>query len=102
MLRTLGVQHDLSAGLVIGGKDRHEEAQRIRGMNVLVATPGRLLQHLDKSHVYFGDVRHVVIDEVDTMFEAGFGDELERILSITTRDLAADPRQAEAAAQASR
>ena len=52
--------------------------------------------------MYFGDVRHVVIDEVDTMFEAGFGDELERILSITTRDLAADPRQAEAAAQASR
>ena len=35
-------------------------------------------QHLDKNHVYFGDVRHVVIDEVDTMFEAGFGDELER------------------------
>ena len=67
-----------------------------------MATPGRLLQHLDKAHVYFGDVRHVVIDEVDTMFEAGFGDELERILSITTRDLAADPRQAEAAAQASR
>ena len=36
-------------GLVIGGKDRHEEAQRIRGMNVLVATPGRLLQHLDET-----------------------------------------------------
>ena len=50
-------------------------------VDLLVATPGRLLQHLDRSTVYFGDVRHVVIDEVDTMFESGFGEELERILT---------------------
>ena len=70
--------------------------------DLLVATPGRLVKLMDLGGLYLGDVRHVVMDEVDTMFEAGFGDELERILSITTRDLAADPRQAEAAAQASR
>jgi len=61
-------------------------------VDLLVATPGRLLQLLDRKMVYLGDVRHVIIDEVDTMFEAGFGDELERILSITSRDLSADPR----------
>ena len=47
--RTLGHQHDISAGLVIGGKDKEEEAHRISRMNVLVCTPGRLLQHLDET-----------------------------------------------------
>ena len=41
--------HTLSAGLVIGGKDKAEEAARICGMNLLICTPGRLLQHLDET-----------------------------------------------------
>lgn len=49
VLRTLGQKHDLSAGLVIGGKDQQEEAARIAPMNILVATPGRLLHHIDQT-----------------------------------------------------
>ena len=49
-----------------------------------------LLQHLDRGAGYLGDVRHVVVDEVDTMFAAGFGAELARVLAITPRALAAD------------
>ncbi len=69
-------------------------------VDLVVATPGRLLQLMDRAHVYLGDVRHVVIDEVDTMLSSGFGDELDRILAVTTRDLAADARAAAAAAAA--
>ena len=43
VLRSFGGMHDLSAGLVIGGKDLKFEQERIRGMNILVCTPGRLL-----------------------------------------------------------
>ena len=39
-------------------------------VDVLVATPGRLLQLVDKGSLFLGDVRHVIVDEVDTMFEA--------------------------------
>ena len=82
VLRTLGVQHDLSAGLVIGGKDRHEEAQRIRGMNVLVATPGRLLQHLDETVGFEAtNLQLLVLDEADRILDLGFEATLTAILS---------------------
>jgi hypothetical protein len=47
--RQVGCTHSFSAGLVIGGKDVDEEKSRICGMNILVCTPGRLLQHLDET-----------------------------------------------------
>ena len=49
VLRKVGSGHGISAGLVIGGKSVQEESKRIGKMNVLVATPGRLLQHLDQA-----------------------------------------------------
>jgi ATP-dependent RNA helicase DDX10/DBP4 len=49
VLRVVGCKHSFSAGLVIGGKDMVSEAQRITGMNVLVCTPRRILQHLDET-----------------------------------------------------
>jgi ATP-dependent RNA helicase DDX10/DBP4 len=41
--------HELSAGLLIGGKDVKEEQSTVSSMNILVATPGRLLQHMDET-----------------------------------------------------
>ena len=43
VLRSFGGMHDLSAGLLIGGKNVKFEQERIRGMNILICTPGRLL-----------------------------------------------------------
>ena len=45
-LRKVGGRHEMSAGLLIGGKNVQEEAVRVAGINILVATPGRLLQQL--------------------------------------------------------
>lgn len=48
-LRDIGKYHSFSAGLVIGGKPLKEERDRLGRMNILIATPGRLLQHLDST-----------------------------------------------------
>lgn len=51
-LRKVGSQHNISAGLVIGGKDLASEKSRICSMNILVCTPGRLLQHMDQTPLF--------------------------------------------------
>ena len=101
--RTLCRPLRVSVAAVHGGvPDGSQRRMLEQPVDVLVATPGRLLQHLERGHVFLGDVRHVVIDEVDTMFDAGFGAELEKLLQITTRDLSEDPRAAAAAADGAR
>jgi ATP-dependent RNA helicase DDX10/DBP4 len=49
VLRAIGGYHAFSAGLVIGGKNVKDESDRLARMNILVATPGRLLQHMDQT-----------------------------------------------------
>jgi ATP-dependent RNA helicase DDX10/DBP4 len=49
VLRKIGGHHQFSAGLVIGGKNLKDEQERLSRMNILVATPGRLLQHMDQT-----------------------------------------------------
>jgi ATP-dependent RNA helicase DDX10/DBP4 len=49
VLRSIGPFHSFSAGLVIGGKNLKDESERLARMNILVATPGRLLQHMDQT-----------------------------------------------------
>jgi ATP-dependent RNA helicase DDX10/DBP4 len=50
VMRICGKGHDFSAGLVIGGKDFQSEQELVNEMNILVATPGRLLQHMDETY----------------------------------------------------
>ena len=45
----MGCKHDFSAGLIIGGKSVEEERRRIQTTNIVIATPGRLLQHMDQT-----------------------------------------------------
>ena len=49
VLRSIGGYHSFSAGIVIGGKNLKDERDRLSRMNILVATPGRLLQHMDQT-----------------------------------------------------
>ena len=83
----------LSVQVVHGGVPDGPQRKKLeRPVDLLVATPGRLLKLMEGGALFLGDVRHVVLDEVDTMFEAGFGPELDAILKVTTRDLSADAR----------
>jgi len=67
--------------VVTGGTDPHQERRRLkRAPTVLVATPGRLLDHVRGGAVDLSKVQHAVLDEADQMLDLGFRDELDAIL----------------------
>ncbi|KAI3431312.1 hypothetical protein D9Q98_004370 [Chlorella vulgaris] len=67
---------------VNGGSDMGGQREALeRALDVLVGTPQRVMQHAEKSHLYYGDVEVVVLDEADTMFDRGFGPEVKAILA---------------------
>ncbi|KAF5137069.1 ATP-dependent RNA helicase DBP4 [Metarhizium anisopliae] len=73
VLRKIGRYHVLSAGLVIGGKNLKEEAERLARMNILVCTPGRMLQHLDQTAGFdANNLQILVLDEADRIMDMGF------------------------------
>lgn len=73
VLRKIGRKHVFSAGLVIGGKSLKEEAERLPRMNILVCTPGRMLQHLDQTVGFNADnLQMLVLDEADRIMDMGF------------------------------
>ncbi|WFC99372.1 RNA helicase [Malassezia yamatoensis] len=81
VLRQIGGRHTFSAGLVIGGKDLKHEQDRLRKMNILVATPGRLLQHLDQTVGFdCSNLQILVLDEADRILDMGFANTLNAVL----------------------
>ncbi|KAI5919808.1 P-loop containing nucleoside triphosphate hydrolase protein [Camillea tinctor] len=73
VLRKIGRRSPYSAGLVIGGKSLQDEAQRLHRMNILVCTPGRILQHLDQtSGLQTDNLQILVLDEADRIMDMGF------------------------------
>ncbi len=72
---------------VTGGSDAREEARKLkRGTEILVATPGRLIDHLDRKNVDLSGVKVAVLDEADEMLDLGFRDDLERILKSAPKE----------------
>ncbi|XP_055128992.1 probable ATP-dependent RNA helicase DDX10 [Symphalangus syndactylus] len=81
VLRKVGKNHDFSAGLIIGGKDLKHEAERINNINILVCTPGRLLQHMDETVSFHAtDLQMLVLDEADRILDMGFADTMNAII----------------------
>lgn len=72
----------LVAGTVTGGAVKNHEKARLRkGLNILVATPGRLVDHLDNTEVLdVGNVRWLVLDEGDRLMELGFEEDIKSIV----------------------
>lgn len=66
--------------LHLGGTHAQQAAALASPLDILVATPQKLLQHAEKGNVFYGDVQYVVLDEADTMFDRGFGPEVESVL----------------------
>ncbi|EPS70480.1 hypothetical protein M569_04273, partial [Genlisea aurea] len=76
--------HSQTLGLVIGGSARRGEAERIaKGVNLLVATPGRLLDHLQNTKGFlYKNLQCLMIDEADRILEANFEEEMKQIIKI--------------------
>jgi superfamily II DNA/RNA helicase len=81
-----GKYHKLSKCLLIGGESMAEQIKVLeRGVDVLIATPGRLLDMFDRGRLLLNDVRILVIDEADRMLDMGFIPDVERIIQLVSR-----------------
>lgn len=80
--KKFSVYHKMSMALLIGGVSFSEQdAALSKGVDVLIATPGRLLDHFERGKVLLQDVKILVIDEADRMLDMGFIPDVERIVS---------------------
>ncbi|XP_064617885.1 probable ATP-dependent RNA helicase DDX10 [Liolophura sinensis] len=81
VLRKIGKKHDFSAGLVIGGKHLREESERISRTNIVVCTPGRLLQHMDETVGFTAhSLKILVLDEADRILDLGFAQTMNAVV----------------------
>ncbi|KAF5102099.1 hypothetical protein D0Z00_000559 [Geotrichum galactomycetum] len=81
VLRKIGRPHGFSAGLVMGGKDVKTEAERLGKLNILIGTPGRILQHMDQTAEFdASNLQVLVLDEADRILDMGFKKELDAIV----------------------
>ena len=77
-----GKYNKLSMALLIGGVSFDDQERALeKGVDVLIATPGRLLDHFERGKVLLNDVKVLVIDEADRMLDMGFIPDVERIVS---------------------
>ena len=75
-----GANHKLNVALIIGGVSfDNQDSKLTRGVDVLIATPGRLLDHSERGRLLLSGVELLVIDEADRMLDMGFIPDIERI-----------------------
>jgi superfamily II DNA/RNA helicase len=78
-----GKNHKLSMALLIGGVSFVEQNEKLdRGVDVLIATPGRLLDQFERGRILLADIKVLVVDEADRMLDMGFIPDVERIIKL--------------------
>ena len=78
-----GAQHKLSMALLIGGESFVDQERKLdRGVDVLIATPGRMIDLYERGKILMSDVKILVIDEADRMLDMGFIPDVERIVGL--------------------
>src|ERR1700758_4944636 len=79
---TYGKYNKLNMALLIGGVNFADQERALeKGADVLIATPGRLLDHFERGGILLNDVKILVIDEADRMLDMGFIPDVERIVA---------------------
>ncbi len=73
----------VTSAVVYGGGDKHDWTQQKKalteGADIVVATPGKLLAHMNMGYVKFKGIKHFILDEADRMLDMGFMDDIKRI-----------------------
>ncbi len=88
-IKKLAVGRDVVVCGTFGGEPIERQIRVIqRGVDIIVGTPGRVLDHIQRRTLFLGDIVHVVLDEADRMLDIGFRPDIERILRHTPQ-----PRQ---------
>ena len=80
---TFGINHKYTMALLIGGVSFEEQEKKLtKGADILIATPGRLLDHFERGKLLLTGVEFMVVDEADRMLDMGFMPDLERIFKL--------------------
>ena len=84
LIRELLKHHFHTYGLIMGGANRQAEAGKLeKGINILVATPGRLLDHLTNTKNFMvKNLQCLIIDEADRILDVGFEEEMKKIIKL--------------------
>lgn len=83
----LGEKTGLTALPIYGGQNISTQAQSLaRGPEILVATPGRIMDMVERGYIHYRNIRMAVLDEVDRMLDIGFRDDIRRILKACPAD----------------
>ncbi|HXS40737.1 MAG TPA: DEAD/DEAH box helicase [Stellaceae bacterium] len=81
-----GKYHKLEKALLIGGESFTDQERKLdRGVDVLIATPGRLIDLYERGKILLSDVKILVIDEADRMLDMGFIPDVERIVGLLSK-----------------
>ncbi len=86
VFRDLGKPNGLSAISVYGGVGIEPQIKNIQKAEVVVGTPGRILDHMSRNTIKFHNVKFLVLDETDRMLDMGFIDDVERIIRETPKN----------------
>lgn len=77
----------LRPAVIFGGVKQHAQARTLRqGVDILIATPGRLLDFINQKIISLNTVRHFVLDEADRMLDMGFIHDIKRLLPLLPKD----------------
>jgi len=83
VLTHLSYSLNLKVAVVYGGVSINPQMMDLRGgADMVVATPGRLLDLVDQNAIRLNDLQHLVLDEADRLLDPGFADELQRVLAL--------------------
>ncbi len=79
---TLSDSFKLTSGLIVGGEGSSEQEKKLdQGVDVLIATPGRLIDFIGRGRLLLSDIQFLVIDEADRMLDMGFIPDIQKIVS---------------------
>ncbi|WP_233862725.1 DEAD/DEAH box helicase [Paraburkholderia adhaesiva] len=86
-VRSYATHTPLRSAVVFGGVDMNPQSDELRrGVEILIATPGRLLDHVQQKTTNLGQVQMLVLDEADRMLDMGFLPDLQRILNLLPKE----------------
>ncbi len=86
-IKKFGKHTGIRIATVYGGQGMGIQLDALhRGVEIVVATPGRLIDHLKRGSIDLRDISHIVLDEADTMLDMGFVDDIQFILDLAPED----------------
>ncbi len=86
-IKKFGKHTGIRTATVYGGQGMGIQLDALhRGVEIVVATPGRLIDHLKRGSIELRDISHIVLDEADTMLDMGFVDDISFILDLAPED----------------